>query len=148
MTLKIFISTVLMLGTLTFGFALYPEKADDTSVSEIKEIAEQFVKVVDKNDAAALKNLLHPDMVQYAYLGDQLVPFKGTDFTQMVADKKLGGTPRKIKHKSAEIVRGNTALVVLNAISSEYDFMYQLSMAKVAENWLIVGILVDVKKPE
>ncbi len=146
MTLKIFISAVLMLGTLTFGFAYDPNKGEDATITDIKAVAEEFVKVVDKNDAEALKALLHPDMIQYTYLGDKLIPFKGVDFAQMVADKKLGGTPRKVNHKSAEIIRDNTAIVVLNAVSSEYDFMYQLSLAKVAESWVIVGILVDVKK--
>lgn len=146
MTLKFFISTVLMLGTLTLGFAYYPDSEAEATTAEIKAIAEQFVEVVDKNDAASLRGLLHPDMIQYTYLGDKLIPFKGTDFAQMVADKKLGGVPRKVIHKSAKIIRDNTALVVMNAVSSEYDFMYQLSLAKVANQWTIVGILVDVKK--
>lgn len=146
MTLKLFISTVLMLGTLTFGFAFDPNKGEEASVAKIKAVAEQFVEVVDKNDAEALRGLLHPDMIQYTYLGDKLIPFKGADFAQLVADKKLGGVPRKVTHKSAKIIRDNTALVVLNAVSSEYDFMYQLSLARVADQWTIVGILVDVKK--
>lgn len=145
MTLKFFISTVLMLGALTFGFANYSHN-EAASVSEIKAVAEQFVAVVDKNDAESLRKLLHPDMLQYTYLGDKLIPFKGSDFAQMVADKKLGGVPRKVSHKSAKIIRDNTGLVVMSAISSEYDFMYQLSLAKVDDQWLIVGILVDVKK--
>ncbi len=147
MTLKILISNVLVLGAITFGFALTPKSAEDVTVAEIKAVAEQFVQVVDNNDAETLQSLLHPDMIQYTAFGDRLIPFKGSDFTQMVADKKLGGVPRQVTHKSAEIIRGNTALVVLNAVSSEFDFMYQLSMAKVADKWVIVGILVDVSKP-
>ncbi|MDW3191453.1 MAG: nuclear transport factor 2 family protein [Cytophagales bacterium] len=145
MTLKLFISTVLMLGAFTFGFANYANN-EEASVSEIKAVAEQFIEVVDKNDAESLRQLLHPDMIQYTYLGDKLIPFKGADFAQMVGDKKLGGVPRKISHKSAKIIRDNTALVVMSAVSSEYDFMYQLSLAKVDDAWVIVGILVDVNK--
>lgn len=147
MTLKLFISTILMLGTFTFGFAYSPESDIDASIAEIRAVAEQFVEVVDKSDAETLRSLLHPDMIQYTNLGDRLIPFKGADFAQMVADKKLGGVSRKITHKSAKIIRGNTAFVVLNAVSNEYDFMYQLSLAKVADKWVIVGILVDVTKP-
>lgn len=135
-----------MLGTLTLGFAYYPGHKRDVSVSEIKAVAEQFVEVVENNDTEALRGLLHPDMMQYTYVGDKLILFKGADFAQMVADKKFGGVPRKISHKSAKINRDNTALVVMNAANSEYNFMYQLSLSKVADKWMIVGILVDVNK--
>ncbi|MEM9325859.1 MAG: nuclear transport factor 2 family protein [Bacteroidota bacterium] len=114
---------------------------------ELEAAAEQFIKVVDANDAESLTQLLHPQMLQYVQLGGDLIPFKAADFIQMVADKKIGGVPRKISHHSANIVRGKTANVIVNAVSEEYDFMYQLSMVKTADQWLIVGILVDITKP-
>ena len=147
MTRKKAFTTALLLGMFGFGYALYPEDHEPNSDElALKATAEAFVKVVDENDAEALKGLLHPDMIQYAQLGEQLIPFKASDFIQMVADKKLGGIPRKVTHLSARVVRGSTALVVTNAVSSEYDFMYQLSMAKTADGWVIVGILSDIKK--
>lgn len=112
----------------------------------LKQTAKQFVTSVDKNDGEALQEVLHPKAMQYTQLGAQLIPSSGEDFTKMVVAKKLGGVPRKITFKSAEIVRGSTATVVLNAVSSEYDFMYQLSMVKAEERWLIVSILTDINK--
>ena len=133
-----------LLLILFVAFAQMAKASAPTSTDEIKKVAEQFVKVVDINDAEALKAILHADMYQYVTMGDKLMPFKGTDFIQMVADKKLGGTPRKISHKSAKILRGNSATVSLSAVSEEYDFYYQLSLAKQDGKWIIVGILVDI----
>ena len=113
---------------------------------DLKAVAEKFVRVIDQNDADQLGQLLHPEMLQFVKLGDNLMSFKAADFIQMIADKKIGGVPRKVTHQSATIVRGETAQVVLNAVSHEYDFMYQLSMAKDGEKWVIVGILVDIIK--
>ncbi len=117
------------------------DKTDD-----IKSVAEQWVKTVDANDGEGLKALLHDQMVQYTMLGEQLIPSTGTDFAKMVADKKLGGVPRKITIKSANVLRGNTAEVVLQAVSSEYDFMYQISLVKQEGKWLIVAVLTDIVK--
>ena len=122
------------------------ERNKESNEKELKSAAEQFIQLVDKNDGEALKELLHPQLVQYVQLGEDLIPFKAEDFIQMVADKKLGGVERKITHKSANIVRGKTANVVVNAVSDEYDFMYQLAMVKSSDSWVIVGILVDINK--
>ena len=130
---------------LTFFFT-----AEGGTLNELegaKETAEKFVKFIDKSEADKLRAIVHPDMLQYTNLGGKLIPFKGADFIQMVADKKLGGKPRKVSHKSADIIRGNAAYVTLNAVSEEYDFLYQLSMAKQASgNWIIVGISAEINK--
>jgi hypothetical protein len=47
-------------------------------------------------------------MMQFAKIGDKLMPFKGSDFIKMVADKKLGGSPREISVKNAQVIRGET----------------------------------------
>ncbi|MEO1654942.1 MAG: nuclear transport factor 2 family protein [Bacteroidota bacterium] len=113
---------------------------------EIKKVAEDFIKAIDANDSRKLEELLHPDMLQYVRLNGKLIAFKASDFIQMIADKKIGGVPRKMTHHSAQIVRGATGQIVLQAVSEEYDFMYQMALAKNEDNWLIVGILVDVVK--
>ncbi|MEM9859887.1 MAG: nuclear transport factor 2 family protein, partial [Bacteroidota bacterium] len=112
----------------------------------VKKVAEQFVQLVDKNESEPLKNLLHPELIQYVTLGGKLIPFKAADFIQMVANKKIGGTAREITHKDSSIIRGNTAYVVLQAVSHEYDFMYHLSLVKEEDKWIIVGIVADITK--
>lgn len=147
MTRKILLAATLMLGIIRFGYTTDPEVTKaETNESELKALAEKFVKLVDENDAEALKLILHPQMIQYTQLGDKLIPFKGADFIEMVAAKKLGGVPRKVTHLSAQVIRGKTALVITNAVSSEYDFMYQLSMVNTPDGWMIVGILTDITK--
>ncbi|MEL7001162.1 MAG: nuclear transport factor 2 family protein [Bacteroidota bacterium] len=146
MKIKLFLITAII-GILTAGTSLAanPER-EKPSEDQLRKTAMEFVKVVDNNDVEALKKILHPQLIQYVQLGENLVPFKAADFIQMVADKKIGGTPREVTFKSSKIVRGKTGNVVLNAVSHEYDFMYQLSMVEADGQWLIVGILIDIQK--
>ena len=139
-----FKNSIITTAIITCFFAAPGHASDD--LNGAKKVAEKFIQLVDKNQAEELKAIMHPDMLQYTNLDGKLIPFKGTDFIQMVADKKLGGEPRKISHKSADVIRGSSAYVIVNAVSAEYDFMYHLSMAKQEENWVIVGILVDIVK--
>ena len=135
--LLILFTIVYLAGSTQLSYAGNP-------VDSLENVAELFVKVVDANDAEQLKAMLHPEMIQFVKLGKQLIPFKAADFIQMVADKKIGGKPRTIEIQSANILRGHTGEVRIRAVSEEYDFMYQVSMAKQKENWIITGILVDI----
>ena len=144
---KSFFLITVIAGVITavIAFAL-SSKGDILNEGELRKAAREFVKVVDDNNAEALEKILHPQLIQYVQLGEDLIPFKAVDFIQMVADKKIGGTPREVTFRSSNIVRGKTASVVMNAVSHEYDFMYQLSMVESEGQWLIVGILVDIQK--
>lgn len=134
-----------MIFALALSFHGTTVFANDTDpIDQLKKVAVDFIKVVDENSAETLKQLLHPEMIQYVKMNGKLIPFKAADFIQMVADKKLGGTPRTIELHSANILRGQTGEVRLRAKSDEYDFMYQVSLANDGEKWIIVGILVDI----
>ncbi len=135
----IFVVVFCLTHTLQIGYAANP-------IDSLTNVAEQFVKIVDANDAEQLKPLLHPEMVQFVQLGSQLIPFKTADFIQMVADKKIGGKPRDVEVLSANILRGQTAEVRIRAVSDEYDFMYQLAMAKNGSKWIITGVLAEIRK--
>lgn len=114
-------------------------------LADALETATAFVQLVDDNDAKGLAKILHPEMMQFAKIGDDLHPFKTADFIQMVADKKLGGQARTITVQQVQLVRDNTVNVVLHAVSKEYDFMYQIALAKSNEQWQVVGVLSDIK---
>lgn len=118
---------------------------NDEALADAIKTAKDFVVFVDENDATSLEKIVHTEMMQFAKIGDKLMPFKGSDFVKMVADKKLGGTPREITLKSVRLIRGETVDVVLQAVSHEYDFMYQISLAKESGKWLIVTVLSDIK---
>ena len=63
----------------------------------------------------------------------------------MVEEKKLGGKPREIAFKHAEFLSEKLAVVVLNAVSSEYDFLYQISLGKSNDRkWEIIGIATEI----
>ncbi len=115
------------------------------SKSKIKQVAAQFVKGADVQDGKMLEKILEPSSLQYVMIGGKLNTFSAKDYVQMVNEKKLGGKPRKITYRHAEFLGNNLAVVVLNAVSVEYDFLYQLSMTKGADGaWTIVGITAEI----
>lgn len=118
---------------------------NDNTLSEALKTAKEFVTFVDVNDATNLEKILHPEMMQFAKIGDKLMPFKGKDFIKMVADKKLGGSPREITVKSVQVIREGAVDIHLRAVSKEYDFMYQISLAQEAGKWIVVTVLSEIK---
>ncbi len=127
---------------LTFGMV----NAQDPK-TDIKKVATQFVQGADDQDAELLKRVLEPNSIQYALIGGKFNTFSAEQYIKMVADKKLGGKPRKITFKHAELLSNNMAVVVINAVSSEHDFLYHLSLARSANGkWEIVGITAEIDK--
>ena len=127
---------------LTMVFAM--GSAQDAK-KEIKQIAAQFVKGADVQDGKLLEDILEPKSLQYVLIGGKLNTFSAKDYIKMVNDKQLGGKPRKITYRHAEFLGENLAVVVLNAVSEEYDFLYQLSMTKLGSGkWEIVGITAEI----
>ena len=114
------------------------------SVADMRMAAEQFVKVVDEQSAEPLTSLLHPDLVHYVQLGDQLLTFGAADYIKMVADKKVGGKPRKMNILSISKGRNGMGEVKLHAVSETYDFMYYLTMVQQNDQWVIIGIVADI----
>ena len=132
---------------ILFAMALVYQTANAQDAKKaIKTIAAQFVKGADKQDAALLEDVLEPSSLQYVLIGGKFNTFTAEQYIKMVADKKLGGKPRRINYQHAEFLGDNLAVVVLQAISSEYDFLYQLSMARSnSGKWEIVGVTTEIK---
>ena len=112
---------------------------------KLKEVAEKFVKAADIQDAGMLEEVLHPESQQFVSMGPRLIKSPADQYIAAIKAKKLGGEPRTITFKNVDFIGDNTALTVLNAKSSKFDFSYQLSMAKSEGKWMIVGILTEAK---
>ncbi len=139
MIIKKLVCSALLL-TLVFTVTTAQE-----SKTKIKKIAAQFVKGADVNDGKLLEDVLEPNSLQYVLVGGKLNTFSAQDYIKMVNEKQLGGKPRKITYRHAEFLGSNLAVVVLNAVSEEYDFLYQLSMTKLANGkWEIVGVTAEI----
>ncbi|UJH67809.1 nuclear transport factor 2 family protein [Allomuricauda sp. SCSIO 65647] len=137
MVIKKLVFSVLL---LTFAFS----SAQESKV-KIKQVAAQFVRGADVQDGELLKEVLEPKSLQYVLVGGKLNTFSAKEYIKMVNDKQLGGKPRKITYRHAEFLGKNLAVVVLNAVSEEYDFLYQLSMTKLADGkWEIVGVTAEI----
>jgi len=135
---KLFTSALLLIGVI--GLASAQESKDG-----IKKIAAQFVEAADVQNATLLAEVLEVNSQQTVLMGGKFSTFTAEKYIQMIADKKLGGKPRSITYKHAEFLSDNLAVVVLNAVSSEHDFLYQLSMAKSQNGkWEIVGITAEI----
>ncbi|GAA4270795.1 nuclear transport factor 2 family protein [Aquimarina gracilis] len=129
---------------LVFALAFTTFNAQE-SKAKIKEIAAQFVKGADIQDATLLQKVLEPNSIQYVLMGGKFNIFTANQYITMVEEKKLGGKPRKITFKHAEFLSKNLAVVVLNAVSSEYDFLYQISLG-ISNNdkWKIIGVSTEI----
>nr|WP_299337493.1 nuclear transport factor 2 family protein [Allomuricauda sp.] len=135
------LSKVVLLALLTFGAV----SAQESKVG-IKKVAAQFVKGADVQNPEMLESILESNSIQYVLIGGKFNTFSADQYIKMVAEKQLGGKPRKITYRHAEFLGDNLAVVVLNAVSSEYDFLYQLSMAKSSSGkWEIVGVTTEIK---
>lgn len=129
---------------LFFALALALGTAQE-SKTEIKKVAAQFVQGADLQKGELLEQVLEPKSLQYVLIGGKFNTFSAEQYIAMVNKKELGGKPRKITYQHAEFLGKNLAIVVLNAVSSEYDFLYQLSMARSASGkWEIVGISTEI----
>ena len=132
--------TMILVCTLLFA-ASYAQESKD----EIKEVATQFVKGADIQDAALLQKVLEPNSIQYVLMGGDFNILTTKQYITMVEEKKLGGKPREIAFKHAEFLSEKLAVVVLNAVSSEYDFLYQISLGKSNDRkWEIIGIATEI----
>ena len=121
---------------------------NEDPISGALETAMNFISLVDDNQAEALQEILHPQMIQFAKVGDKLMPFSGTDFVQLVKDKKLGGHPRSTELKSIQMIREGMVDVQLQAVSDEHDFWYQISLAQEGDQWLILTVVTNIKAVE
>ncbi|MEL6561577.1 MAG: nuclear transport factor 2 family protein [Bacteroidota bacterium] len=134
--------TCMMILVCTLLFATsYAQESKD----EIKEVATQFVRGADIQDAALLEKVLEPNSIQYVLMGGDFNILTTKQYITMVEEKKLGGKPREITFKHAEFLSKKLAVVVLNAVSSEYDFLYQISLGKSSDSkWEIIGIATEI----
>ncbi|MEM9648153.1 MAG: nuclear transport factor 2 family protein [Bacteroidota bacterium] len=115
------------------------------SKNDIKKVAAQFVKGADIQNPQILKEVLESNSNQYVLIGGKFSTFSAEQYIKMVEEKKLGGKPREVKYQHAEYLGANLAVVVLNAVSSEYNFLYQLSMARSSSGkWEIVGVTTEI----
>ncbi len=125
-----------------FTGVMFGQSAKD----DIKKVAAQFIEGADLQKGDMLEQVLEPNSQQYVVMKGKFSTFSAKQYVEMVNAKKLGGKPRKITYRHAEVLGDNIAVVVLNAVSSEYNFLYQLSLAKADDNkWQIVGITGDIK---
>ncbi|MCL6264857.1 nuclear transport factor 2 family protein [Flagellimonas myxillae] len=117
------------------------------SKNDIKKVAAQFVKGADEQNPELVKDVLEENSNQYVLIGGKFSTISASQYIKMLEEKKLGGEPRKITYKHAEYLGENLAVVVLNAASPKYDFLYQISMARSnSGKWEIVGITTEVNE--
>jgi len=134
---------ITILTTLFLVFNLSTQSQN--SEKDIKKIAEKFVKSADIQDADKLTEVLHPTSQQFVVMGPRLVTSSAEQYIAAIKAKKLGGIPREITFKTVDFMGDSTAVVVLEAVSSKFKFLYQLSIAKSKGKWTIIGIMTEVK---
>lgn len=135
-----------LVGLALVTFMIGGLQAQD-SKSMIKQVSAQFVSGADVQDGELLKTVLEPQSLQYVLIGGKPSMFTAEQYIQMINEKKLGGKPRAITYKHAELLGEHLAVVVLNAVSDEYDFLYQFSLMENGQGkWKIVGVTAEINK--
>ena len=131
---------IMMLAVVVTGFACAQKPTD-----QIKAIASQFVEGADLQKGEMLEEILAPESMQYVAMGGKLNKFSSEQYIGLVNAKKLGGKPRSVEFQKAEQIGDKLGVAVLTATSSEYKFLYQISMAKdEQDSWKIVGIAAEI----
>jgi len=134
--------TILIISVMTVTNAC-AEKPEDV----LKKLATTFIEGADAQKGSMLQEVLHPQGQQFVKLGGKLSIITAEQYIQLIDGKKLGGTPRKITFGKVQLLTDNLGLVDLSAVSSEYNFKYQLSLAKnEAGEWTIVNIMADINE--
>jgi Putative lumazine-binding len=107
----------------------------------------QFLDGADKSDGVALDAVLHP---QYRLLlnrvfGGVVSTMDKATYLKMIADKKIGGTPRQSKILNT-VVTENVATVEVTSSSAKADFHSFLSFIKEPDGkWRLVNDTPFVK---
>ena len=112
----------------------------------IKQVAEQFVKSADKQDADLLASILYQDAKQFVMFGSKIMQSTATEYITQVRDKKLGGKPREIDIENVLLEGENVAYVKLKAKGGGLTFSYQLTMFKLEGNWKIMTITTKASR--
>ena len=114
--------------------------AQTNSDKAVKAVAKKFVKAADVQDPEMLASVLYEDALQFVLFGPKVMKSTGSEYVEMIKAKKLGGVPRTVSFKHVAVQEDDTATVSLEAVSSEYHFIYHLNLFKVAGEWKLYTI--------
>jgi Putative lumazine-binding len=142
-------SCVCALLTLSACGQAKPEAAKSTpsvvAPSEDQKAVEaatmQFLEGGDKSDVAMLDAVIHPDyrLVLNRVFGDVITKMDKATYLKMIADKKIGGVPRKATIVSTTVA-GNVAAVEVTTTNDKADFRSFLHFIKEPDGkWRLVS---------
>jgi Putative lumazine-binding len=119
-----------------------PEVAAETPEQKaVAAAATQFLEGGDKSDAAVLDAVLHPDyrLVLNRVFGDVITKMDKTTYLKMIADKKIGGVPRKATINSV-VAAGNVGSVDVTTVNEKAEFRSFLQFLKEPDGkWRLVS---------
>jgi hypothetical protein len=115
--------------------------ADSPEQKAVEAATMQFLEGGDKSDAAMLDAVIHPDyrLVLNRVFGDVITKMDKTTYLKMIADKKIGGVPRKASITSV-VVAGNVASVDVTTTNEKAEFRSFLQFFKEPDGkWRLVS---------
>ncbi len=107
----------------------------------------QFIEGADKSDVAALDAVIHAQyrVVMNRLFGDAVTTMDKPTYLQLIADKKIGGTPRLIKIIAVSVME-NIAAVELMTSSPKAEIHSFLHFIKEPDGkWRLVSDLPFMK---
>lgn len=110
-------------------------------MNEIKKTIEDFVRAGDTNDTKLLEAVLHPKYqnIQDGFFKEKgIYVFSKSEYSELVANKTFGGSPRTIQYDSLEQT-GNLAVAKVKLESEYLIFSSTLVCVKENDNWMIIS---------
>ncbi|MEQ8423377.1 MAG: nuclear transport factor 2 family protein, partial [Cyclobacteriaceae bacterium] len=133
------VTALLIMLTPAIAFSFDPQ-------SEVKKIAEVFVKSADSQDAELLSSVLHPKAMQYVLFGSQILISTADEYIAQVRAKQLGGKAREIEFTEALLTGEDTAFIKIIAEGGGLIFKYHLTVFKIEGQWKIMTITTKVER--
>jgi hypothetical protein len=111
----------------------------EQTIEAVKHTIREFLKGGDKNDAALLEQVLHPDYqnVQDGFFGEAgIFTIPKAEYKHLVETKRFGGSPRAVDFVSVEVL-GNMAIAKVHLESAVLRFTSYIVAVQEGGRWLI-----------
>lgn len=127
-----------------------PAMAQKKEEAKVKAVVEQFAGNADKQDAAAMKSVLHDNfraVVNRAFGAEDVSIMDKPAYLQLLTDKKIGGDARKVTFSAIDI-NGNNASVKAIFQGEKLTFTtYLLLVKETSGEWKLISDMPVIEKP-
>lgn len=139
----------LVLFTMFLLGSLVSQAQQTADLAKIEAVVREFSAAGDKQDAASLDKILHPQyraVINRLFGSPELSLMDKTLYLQLMADKKIGGDNREVFLLQTDLA-GNTASVKAIFRGKVLNFTTFISLVKLPDGtWQIISDMPEIEK--